>query len=255
MIEYPKKSRQLQEYISSYEPAHAYTLGNNRFVELRLSLIDKYAPNRGEVLDFAAGIGLYTEYCIKKDLIVTAIDGDLQSIAILKKRLDIKKLKAVVHDLSTGLPREHENRYGLIYSYSSLAYFSNLRMVLNTIFNGLKPQGIAILEFYNRNSLNFLVTKAYREAGKGATVYLKNIQETLQLVEDSEFEILETRLMQLLPTYGIPRTNLMLKILTSPLNNNWLEKRILKKSIDERISSLKPLQRFAGKMFLVVRKK
>lgn len=113
-------------------------------------LIDKLDMKRGQqVLDLACGKGRHSIYLSQKGFSVVGVDLSSRSIEEAKK-FENENLKFKVHDMRKEIRIAH---YDFIFNlFTSFGYFDseeeNLQ-TLNSVVNGLKADGIFVIDFMN----------------------------------------------------------------------------------------------------------
>ena len=115
-----------------------------------LKLIEHLKPAPGSyVLDVACGRGRHSRILAEKGFIVTGIDISFDSIAFAKK-FEKDNLEFYQHDMR--LPYR-VNYFDLTFNFfTSFGYFKTRREnddAIRTIANGLKPNGIFVIDYLN----------------------------------------------------------------------------------------------------------
>jgi ubiquinone/menaquinone biosynthesis C-methylase UbiE len=134
--------------------------------DLELSILDKYLHKTDKILELGCGTGLILKEVNKK--VSKAIGIDLSQKMLEKAK---KRGLEVYHAEASNMPFE-DNSFDLVYSYKVLAHIEAIEKTLHEIKRVLKPNGIAVLEFYNRNSLRTIIKKI-----KPSNIISKNITD------------------------------------------------------------------------------
>ena len=133
---------------------------------LEISILNKYINPTDKVLEVGCGTGLILKEIDKK--VSKAVGIDLSEGMLEKAR---NRGLEVYHAEASDMPFE-DNSFDLVYSYKVLAHIEAIEKTLYEIKRVLKTDGIAILEFYNRNSLRTLIKKI-----KPSNIIAKNITD------------------------------------------------------------------------------
>jgi 2-polyprenyl-3-methyl-5-hydroxy-6-metoxy-1,4-benzoquinol methylase len=116
-------------------------------------------PN-ASILDLGCGPGLYTQRFAKKGYQVTGVDFSETSIQYAKEQASKNNLN-ILYNQSNYLSYEFNEKYDLIYMiYCDFAVlsFAERKILVNNIFNALKPNGLFVFDAYNES---FLKTKTF----------------------------------------------------------------------------------------------
>lgn len=137
----------------------------------------------------------------------------------------------------------------LLYSFSSIYYYQgNLSKLISEIHRVLKPKGRALIDIGNIRSLNALVCKNSKGIANLSQATIDQFEQELR----NRFDIIKWRSFQLLPMWG--NRPLYLYPLLHPIVVRLLTKEIKGKMIDERLSSLPFVRRFAFRHILELTK-
>ena len=127
---------------------------STKTVSWRLQLIDKYNSNDKKIVDLGCGTGNYLLALRNKN--VSGIDLSKESIAKLKSRKEYEDSKnninLVVGDLC-NLPFKRDE-FDISFSFSTLYYVKEIAKVIGEISRITKKNGVSILEFGNKISIN-----------------------------------------------------------------------------------------------------
>lgn len=149
--------RELQEYISYYQPYSNNAKWAKRYLEIAplkasrtIKLLRKYKNKDAKVLDCGSGIGLSLYYLSKFYKNIIGIDVDQQNIRIAKKQFN--KLgcntKIILYD-GKKLPYR-DNTFDLIISMEVWEHVKNPDIMLSEIRRVLKPGGILHITTANK---------------------------------------------------------------------------------------------------------
>jgi SAM-dependent methyltransferase len=106
-----------------------------------------------KVLEVGCGLGAHTEEMCKLGAIVTSIDIAPMSVAITKRRLGLKNLKAkVIEGDAENLPFPNSH-FDYVWSWGVIHHSPNTVQCAKEIARVLKPEGALGIMLYNRNSL------------------------------------------------------------------------------------------------------
>lgn len=106
-----------------------------------------------KVLEVGCGLGAHTEAMCKLGAIVTSIDIAPMSVAITKRRLVLKNLKAeVIEGDAENLPFP-DSYFDYVWSWGVIHHSPNTVQCAQEIARVLKPGGGLGIMLYNRNSL------------------------------------------------------------------------------------------------------
>jgi len=134
--------------------------------ELEISILSKYIHPTDKVLEVGCGTGLILKEIDKKVSHVVGIDLSSKMLEKAKERgLEVYQAEA------SDMPFD-DNTFDLVYSYKVLAHVEAIEKTLSEIKRVLKPNGIAVLEFYNRNSLRSFIKKV-----KPSNIIAKNVTD------------------------------------------------------------------------------
>ena len=142
-----------------------------------------------------------------------------------------------------------DQSFGLVYSLSSFYHVPDVAGVVADVARVLRPGGIAVLDFGARPSFNTYCLRYYTDWPRIHPVTVGGMK---RMLADSSLAIVEHRSYQILPLWaGLPR---WLWPLLHPAWQDVMRRRIAGRMIDERVSSLPGLRRFAFRHVVVCRK-
>lgn len=146
MKNYTKKTKE-------YYEKHADTYST--FISpWRMQLIAQYNSKNKVILDLGCGTGNYLLKLSNNN--VFGIDISKKSIDILKKRIEytkIKNKKTLVVGNALHMPFKN-NVFDIMFSFSTMYYIKELDKILAEIYRVMNHDGIAILEFGNKYSID-----------------------------------------------------------------------------------------------------
>ena len=132
------------------------------------------------------------------------------------------------------------------YSLSSLYYIPAVAEVIAEVGRVLKPGGRCVLDMGNVHSLNNIVCRAYPDLAELCPVSLADM---LAMIDAAGLTILEHRSFQILPMWGDRPAKL--KRLLSPKLVRLMARRLGGRTLDEWVSSLPVLRRYAFRQVFV----
>ncbi len=145
-------------------------------------------------LEIGCSFGHMTSLLAGKFDQLTAVDLSQESINIAEKRLRRYNIKNVDFktDDAEKLSKLEDEKYDVIFSFSTLRYCPNPGDAMNAMFRKLKPGGTVVLDFPNRYSLHTLLTYLFY---KPQTVYdkLYSKNKATRLFSDAGFENIQAR--------------------------------------------------------------
>ena len=143
-----------------------------------------------------------------------------------------------------------DDSVSLLYSFSSLYAIPKVETVIAEVSRVLKRGGVCVLDMGNRTSLNVYCTRYYTE---WPPIFPVPYTRLRQMLRDGGLEVVEHRVFQILPLWaGRPRW------LAALLHPRWkvvMSRRLGSKMIDEWVSGLPVLLRFAFRHLFVCRRR
>lgn len=140
--------------------------------------------------------------------------------------------------------------FDVVYSFASLYSIPDLAGVMREIRRVLKPGGYAVFDLGNRCSLNAVVCRAYGDSL--VQVNYQTVGGMQRLIHDAGLRIESRHAFQLFPLWG-DRPRWLLPIL-HPVWKRLLAIQVSGKMLDEWISNLPIMNRFAFRQLFVCRK-
>lgn len=127
--------------------------------ELELDVLRQCINSTGSrVLEVGCGTGIFLKHLQDLGFSPHGLDYTRSMLDLAQHKLDDPSIK-LVHGDGQVLPYA-SNLFDVVYSFKVLAHLPRLDWVLNEIRRVLRPDGIAILEFYNRHSIRYLLHRA-----------------------------------------------------------------------------------------------
>lgn len=127
--------------------------------ELELDVLRQYIPpTGGRVLEMGCGTGIFLKHLQSSGFFLHGLDYTQGMLELALYKLDDPSIK-LVHGDGQSLPYA-SNLFDIVYSFKVLAHLPHLDWALNEIRRVLRPDGIAILEFYNRHSIRYLLHRS-----------------------------------------------------------------------------------------------
>jgi ubiquinone/menaquinone biosynthesis C-methylase UbiE len=162
-----------------------------------------------KALEIGCSFGHMTSLLACKFDHLTAVDLSLESINIAEKRLKRYNIHNVEFkaDDAEELSTIEDEKFDVIFSFSTLRYCPNPDDALNAIMQKLKPGGTAIVDFPNRYSLHTVLSYFF---SKPRPVFdkLYSRSKTRKLFETAGFEQVEAQHFMLsakhLPSVFLP---------------------------------------------------
>jgi ubiquinone/menaquinone biosynthesis C-methylase UbiE len=142
-----------------------------------------------------------------------------------------------------------EASVSLVYCFSSLYAIPEVEGVVKDTARVLEPGGIAVLDFGCGPSLNTYCLRYYTD---WPPIFPVTLPAMRRMVRAAGFEMVDHRSYQILPLWaGLPRH---LALLLHPAWREVLRRRVGGRMLDEWVSSLPGLRRFAFRHLVVLRK-
>ena len=139
----------------------------------------------------------------------------------------------------------------MCFCFSSLYYFEDINVILREINRLLSKDGIAVLEFATKDNINAFVSNYRAKHNNWGKPYFLTYSNLLESLKKEKLKIIEEKHFQLLPVLRGPWWSLFF---ANSFLKPILHKKIGKKTIDEHISSISFLKRFAFKHIIVLKK-
>lgn len=135
------------------------------------------------------------------------------------------------------------------YSLASLYHIPDVGEVIAEIGRVLRPRGRCVLDMGNEDSLNNIVCRAYPELAAPCHV---PVAAMIRMIHDAGMRVLLHRTFQILPMWGDRPARL--KWLMAPALIRFMAREVGGRMVDEWVSSLPILRRYAFRHVLVCEK-
>jgi ubiquinone/menaquinone biosynthesis C-methylase UbiE len=124
--------------------------------ELEIDVLRQYTNTTGgRVLEVGCGTGIFLEHLQGSCLSLHGLDYANSMLKLAQHNLSDPSI-TLVHGDAQVLPYA-SNSFDVVYSFKVLAHLPHLDWALNEIRRVLCPDGVAVLEFYNRHSIRYLL--------------------------------------------------------------------------------------------------
>lgn len=128
------------------------------YTQYYLDLMDKYAIEKGSLLDFGAGTGTFTEILASFFSEVTAVDSSKDMLSVAKEKLWQKKnIELICADISGFQAKKKYD--AVIASFDVMNYMHSYEMLRRTIFaaySALKDNGIFLFDMSSIDRFRYL---------------------------------------------------------------------------------------------------
>ncbi len=230
----------------------ANNLYDKSYINIKSSLLKKYTySNNLNIIDLCCGSGEFSKYLDTKKNSYFGIDFTYGMLNEFKYSNLFNKSMSLTNADANNIPIDSE-KIDCCFCFSSLYYFENISTVLSEINRVLKYDGVAILEFATKDNINAFVSNYRALHNNWGSPYFISYKELINSIKHQDFEILEERNFQFFPVlrgpwWSIFFANSFLKpILQIKINN---------KILDEHISSINFMKKYAFKHLIVLRKR
>lgn len=151
------------------------------------NLIDFLKLKKGnKILDLACGRGRHSIYLNSLDFKVKGVDLSKNSIKFAKK-FEKKGLKFAVHDMRKPFKKNYNAIFNL---FTSFGYFDNDATnikVLKNIKNGLKKNGVAVIDFMNIETVTRNLTAKEVVIKDNIEFFITRKVENYKIIKDIRF--------------------------------------------------------------------
>jgi len=232
MVEYKKE-------LTKYYDNMAKTM-KPREAELpkrKLSFISEFATAESTILDIGCGNGEYSIPLAKRTMKVYAIDISDKMLKEIQARAESENIRNIeTMNADAKNPHFKDGSFDVVFSYSTLYHIDDLDQTFKEIRRVLKKDGMFIFDMINKNSL-------------GGVYYKKKYQIPQFFRSENEIELFtkRNRLKVIRRHYFelIPRFKIFIWVLNLKLGG---------RTLDEIISSLPFLRRFASRFVFICKK-
>jgi ubiquinone/menaquinone biosynthesis C-methylase UbiE len=229
--------------VLSYYKDKASTMKMNpedHYFQVKRQILKSFCAKESVVLDAGCGngnFGLLISRDVSKLYGCDFTEEMLEAFKIRTKDLNLSNVYLAKCDL-LNLPYSNEI-FDMIFSFSTLYYIKEIDTVLSEFNRVLKKNGVMILEFATKYSVDAVHSKIRFKCPQ----FFLNTLVINKLIREKGFVILEKRYFYLIP--GFIQKGWLMSLMGKKINN---------KTINEIISSLPLLNFFAMKNILIVKK-
>jgi len=148
----------IQDYYTDLSKEYNIQRSNRYFrliEEIELAVLKQYiSVDQLRVLELGCGTGIFLEHFQNTEIDLYGLDYTFDMLQVAKSNIQTNSAK-LLQGNAQNLPYSNQS-FDIIYSLKVLAHVPLLKEALCEVQRVLRPQGIAILEFYNRHSLRYL---------------------------------------------------------------------------------------------------
>ena len=124
--------------------------------ELELGVLRRVIRSTpGRVLEIGCGTGIFLKHLQDTGRMLHGLDYTSGMLRVAQHKLGHTSVRLVRGDAQT-LPYASDS-FSVVYSFKVLAHLPHIDWALTEIQRVLRPDGIAVLEFYNRHSIRHLL--------------------------------------------------------------------------------------------------
>lgn len=228
--------KSIQDYYTDLSKEYNVQRSNRYFrliEEIEISVLKQYITNdQTRVLELGCGTGIFLEHFQNTAIDLHGLDYTFGMLQVAKSTLKTQNIQLLQGD-AQNLPYSNQS-FDIVYSLKVLAHLPQLEQALSEVQRILRPQGFAILEFYNRHSLRHLSHRSdyyHRWSSPG------EIEQMLQAAN-----------LEIVATYGARTFIPFAQIMDIPIIRNMFG------FLEKRASGTK-LNNFAGYYITVCRNK
>jgi ubiquinone/menaquinone biosynthesis C-methylase UbiE len=235
------------KYKNTGDPFHVQNKYDQELINIKVRLIKPIIDKHKLIVDIGCGTGDYLIHEIENFEKAIGIDFSKTMINQFSKKIKEQKINNII--LYKGEAKNipiAKGKVDFIFSYATLYYIPNVEEVLIEINRALKPGGIAVLEFGNSWSLEYLLGWINHKIFGWSKHYCINYFKMNKLMK-KRFKILGVRRFQFIPVASLP--TFLSKIL-----KYILRFKIYDKMIDEWISGAPILDIFSYRNIYIVQK-
>jgi SAM-dependent methyltransferase len=227
----------------SVRPSAQPTEYSPRMLALKLDLIREYCQG-DSLLDVGCSTGLQLASLAPGRRLAVGVDFSFPFLAHASKAPHGDSIRLVCGN-ARALPLATGSVAGA-YSLASLYTIPDVGEVIAEIGRVLRPGGRCVLDMGNENSLNNIVVRAYPELAAPCHVPVASM---IRMIRDSGMRVLVHRVFQILPMWGDRPARL--KWLMAPAVIKFMTREVGGRMIDEWVSSLPILRRYAFRHVIV----
>jgi len=211
----------------------------SKLYDFKLALLSKHLCKSFKILDAGCGNGDFTIPASRRVRVVYAVDFSNKMLTELRKRISkagVKNVKIFKQDLTKlDFPNGF---FDLVFSFSTFYYIREQEHVFKEISRILKPGGLFVFDVGNADSLS----ADYYEKRYSVPQFFLTLDSYQKILEHAGFKIIEEHCFE-----AIPRVNL-------PLLQKILDLNVGGRLLDEAVSSLPLVKKFAFRRIIVCRK-
>jgi ubiquinone/menaquinone biosynthesis C-methylase UbiE len=127
--------------------------------EVELDVLRKYVHSpEGRVLEVGCGTGIFLNHLQHSRLLLHGLDYSDRMLRLAQHKLGDPSIGLMRGDAQV-LPYA-SNSFDVVYSFKVLAHLPHLDWALDEVRRVLRPDGVAVLELYNRHSIRYLLRRA-----------------------------------------------------------------------------------------------
>lgn len=174
-------------------PASHYFI--DRKVNEALAMCKNEVSAESNVLEIGCSFGHMTALLSKHFKSLIAVDISEESIRIADKRLRYYGIQNVhfIADDAEALSHLPDNTFDAIFSFSTIRFCPHPQEALKAIYEKLKPEGIAIIDFPNKYSPWHIFVKRAAGIDKHIFDHLFSVSDAEALFRDAGFVISRTK--------------------------------------------------------------
>lgn len=114
------------------------------------------------VLEIGCGMGFHSELLVRAGAQLSAIDLSPTSVMATRKRLELKKLEASVHEMDAERLGFPSNSFDMVWSWGVIHHSSRTGRIVREIERVLRPGGEARIMVYNLEGMSAYITLVRR---------------------------------------------------------------------------------------------
>jgi glycosyltransferase involved in cell wall biosynthesis/ubiquinone/menaquinone biosynthesis C-methylase UbiE len=254
-VSVPVLSEKYKKYYKNYPMENMLQESAGYFKELhkiKVDLVEQYADKNTKILDIGCGPGLFTLELLEKGYQVDGLDIIEKYLDKLKERLVGKNFSYMTKTFHAGaadMAIIEDNSYDIVFSFSTLYHIEDQVSALNEIHRIIKPNGIAVLEFGNSDSLNYIATNMHESTYETPSFYYP-LREIRNRIIEAGLDIKQHKCFQIFPYWNGHKFD---STITGILKGEMVKKR-RGTMLDERVSSAFTVSKYAFRHIYVLEK-
>ena len=208
----------------------------------------------GQCLDVCAGNGQYMAMLAPSVEKITGIDFIKEACDAANKFFEESKMEnaTCIEGDATQLPFENAT-FDLTYSFSSLYDIPDFEKAIVEMARVTKKDGVVILDLATNKSINTVISRYYSSASGFPQISCLSDKEIYSLLEKNNLQSIESINFQMFPYWGTHPS--VLKLFCGKRMNHIMAKRINGKMLDEIVSNMPLIRKYAFRRILVCEKK